>query len=198
MEILISKRQNTCDISPEFPDRLACVGRQNWSLDRDESSRKKLSIPFTPTRARLEVILSIAVWRLHFLEWDCPIGEPFFYLWLNILKLRAIQIEVLSSSGVAHVAQATVFDHVLPTTADSTLDSVIESCLRMVLYLCTCCLWDLAKLSCYLQGLGLSSPCPWTSQTSFSAADSRRLLLKDFVSPPSIPTPISRVSVTEF
>lgn len=29
MGILISKRQNTYDFSPEFPDRLACVGHPN-------------------------------------------------------------------------------------------------------------------------------------------------------------------------
>lgn len=60
--ILINKRQNTCDFSPEFPDRLACVGPPNCYLDRDASSREELSTPFTRTRAHLEVILSIELW----------------------------------------------------------------------------------------------------------------------------------------
>lgn len=137
-----------------------------------------------------------AVWRLHFPEWDCPIAEPFFtYDYLNVLKLRAIQSKALSSSVATHMPWATVFDNVLPTSADSTLDSVIESCLRMVHCLYTWFPWDLQNYLVTSRVSVSAHQVPGLASPVFSAADSWRLLLKDFVSHPPC---ISRFSVPEF
>lgn len=175
--ILISKRQNTCDFSPEFPDRLACVGHPNWCLDWDESSRQELSTPFTPTRAHLEVILSIELYRGFILQSGI--------VQLNVLKLRAIQIAVLSSSVAAHMPWVTVLTmYFLPLqTAPWTVSSRPASG-----WFATCAhgFLGLVKMSCYLQGCVSAHSVPGPASPAFSAADSRRLLLKDFVSHPPV------------
>ena len=109
----------------------------------------------------------------------CPIGELFFtYDYLNVLKLRAIQIEVFSSSVATHMPWATGFGNVLPTSADSTLDSVIQPCLRRVHYLCTWFPWDLWSCLVTSRVSVSAHPVPGLASPVFSG----RLLLKDFVS----------------
>lgn len=79
-------------------------------------------------------------------------------------------MEVLSSSVAAHIPWLLCWTvHCrLSTIVDSTLDRVIQSCLRMVLHLCTWFLWDLWSWLCFFQGFCLSLSSPRTSLTQLS------------------------------